>query len=91
MPDDIKNALLPKGFVIEEVIIPKVGVTLADIDAFIAEAKSAGYVFEGKCTLEVNAIMKTITKDCSYCKYIDKNQSATVSLSICFYHLYFEI
>jgi hypothetical protein len=82
---DIKAALLPEGYVIEEVIIPEVGVTLADMDAFIAEAKGAGHVLEGKCTGEVNAIMKTITKDCSYCDYIGKNQRASVSLFICFY------
>jgi hypothetical protein len=86
---DIKDALLPEVHVIEEVIIPEVGVTLADMDAFIAEAKSAGHVLEGKSTGEVNAIMKTITKDRSYCEHICKNQRATVSLFICFYVLQF--
>jgi hypothetical protein len=79
---DIKDALLPEGYVIEEMIIPEVGVTLADMDAFIAEAQSAGHVLEGKSTGEVNDIMKTITKDCSYCDYISKKQRASVSLFI---------
>jgi hypothetical protein len=81
---DIKDALLPEVHVIEEVIIPEVGVTLADMDAFIAEAKSAGFDLEGKSTGEVNDFMKTITQDknCSYCDYISKNQRATVSLFI---------
>jgi hypothetical protein len=81
---DIKATVLPKGYVIEEDIVP-VGVTLADIDAFIADAKSSGHVFEGKCTGEVNAIMKSITKNCSYCEHISKNQRASVSLFICFH------
>jgi hypothetical protein len=84
---DIKDALLPEGHVIEEVIIPEVGVTLVDMDAFIAKAQSVGHVLEGKCTGEVNAIMKTITKDRSYCEHISKNQSASVSLFICLYAL----
>jgi hypothetical protein len=88
---DIKDALLPSGYVIDDVIIPEVGVTLVDMDAFIAKAKSAGYDFEGKSTGQVNDFMKTITKDRSYCEYIGKNQSASVSVFICFYALYIEI
>jgi hypothetical protein len=84
----IKTSLLAKGFVMRGDRggnLPKGGVTLADIDAFIAEAGGESLI-QGKTTEEMCHIMMEITKDCSYCEYLSKKKNikmkdATVFIS----------
>jgi hypothetical protein len=80
--DDIRDSILSKGFqpVDDEIVFPKGGITLADIDTFISEAKQAGHELEGKCTGAVNDIMLSLTKaeNRSYCEYLGRKNDVSV-------------
>jgi hypothetical protein len=75
---DIKEALFSRGYELQKKMeVPKGGLTLADIEAFVDEAGGEN-ALRGFTTEAVWAIMMVITKDCSYCEYLSKKYNTEV-------------